>query len=101
MDASVLLPAHGDPLPQAEVILSVYIAHRHSRTEQFRQVLLTAGASTPLEIAATVYADEIEPAFYPLAARQVLAHLLWMDRNGLARSEADGRWVAHGASERP
>jgi glyoxylase-like metal-dependent hydrolase (beta-lactamase superfamily II) len=93
LNASVLLPAHGDPLPHADQLLSFYIAHRHSRTDQFRQALDTLGEATPLDIAVHVYASEIDPQFFPLAAIQVLAHLLWMESNGLARPTDGERWV--------
>lgn len=95
LNPSVLLPAHGDPLRQPQALLDFYIAHRHSRTDQIRQVLVGLGEATPLELAAEVYAGVIEPRFFPLAAAQVLSHLRWMGEHGLARTtDAEVTWLA-------
>lgn len=92
---SVLLPAHGDPLRHPEQLLSFYIAHRHGRTDQFRDALQRLGTATPLEIATEVYADEIDARFLPLAAMQVISHLRWMRDHGLATPiDGEARWRA-------
>lgn len=97
LGASVLLPAHGDPLPHAEELLSFYVAHRHGRTDQIRRVLERLGEATPLELATAVYAAELDPRFLPLAARQVQSHLRWMAEHGLASSDpTEARWTAIG-----
>ncbi|MCO4747521.1 MAG: MBL fold metallo-hydrolase [Proteobacteria bacterium] len=88
-----LLPAHGPVLEQGDAVLSFYVAHRHQRSEQIREALTLKGSSTPLELAATVYAGVIEPAYYPVAAVQIASHLIWLAEHGLA--EADGEhWRA-------
>lgn len=83
LDASVLLPAHGDALPHAEAVLSFYIAHRHSRIDQVRDALNKLGTSTALEIAAAVY-TELDPRLHPLAAVQVTTTLIWLSEQGRA-----------------
>lgn len=95
LQASVLLPAHGEPLPHAETLLSFYIAHRHGRTEQMRLALKQLGNATPLDVATVVYAGEIDDRFLPLAAAQVLSHLLWMAEHNLASPVSDStHWRA-------
>jgi glyoxylase-like metal-dependent hydrolase (beta-lactamase superfamily II) len=90
---SVLLPAHGDALPQADGLLAFYIAHRHQRTEQIRQALDITGVATPQELVRLVYAD-LGPAAWPVAEAQILSHLRWMAQHGLAQPHADEtRWV--------
>ena len=90
LEPTVLLPAHGDPLRHPEALLSFYIAHRNGRTEQFRQVLAERGQATALEIAAEVYAGQIPPSFYPLAAAQVTSHLIWLAEHGVATETPEG-----------
>jgi len=92
LQPSTLLPAHGPALPHAHAVLSFYIAHRHSRTEQVRTALDHAGRATALALAPTVY-PELATALYPLAARQITTHLNWLQANGRVRAHADGRWT--------
>jgi glyoxylase-like metal-dependent hydrolase (beta-lactamase superfamily II) len=87
---TVLLPAHGEPLPHADALLAFYIAHRHQRTEQIRQALDRHGTSTALELAPRVY-PELPAEAMPIAAAQITSHLRWMARHGLARPDGD-RW---------
>lgn len=88
---TVLLPAHGEPLPHADALLGFYIVHRHQRTEQIRQTLDRHGAATPEELAPRVY-PELPPEAWPLGAAQITSHLRWMARHGLARPAEAGRW---------
>jgi len=83
LEPSVLLPAHGPPLEQADAILAFYIAHRHQRTEQIRQALSSLGDATPMDIAPIVYHD-IPKEVHPLAALQIHTHLRWMKQHGMA-----------------
>ncbi len=80
---SALLPAHGPVLEHADAVLSFYVAHRHSRSEQIRSTLDRLGSATPQELAPHVY-PELDPRFHPIAAAQILTHLLWLARHGLA-----------------
>ena len=52
----VLLPGHGPVLADPAAALTQYIAHRAERLDQVRAAL-AAGASTPAEIVAMIYAD--------------------------------------------
>lgn len=87
---SALLPAHGPVLRHPEVLLTTYIAHRHHRSDQIRAAL-DHGDATPLDIAAVVY-PELDAAWLRLASRQVLSHLVWLERHGHARRDGPERW---------
>ena len=92
----VLYPAHGPPLTEAQAVLSWYIEHRLERTEQVRDCLARSSAS-PEELVAQIY-TEIPPAYYPVAARQVLCHLQWMESQNEVREES-GRWHRNGGQD--
>lgn len=68
-----LLPGHGPLLTDPADVLDYYIAHRGERLEQVRAAL-AAGARTPAEIVATVYAGT-DPALWPAAELSVRAQL--------------------------
>lgn len=87
----VLLPAHGPPLPGAETVLSMYVAHRHQRTLQVSEGLGRLGRATALDLAPLVY-PELDRALHPLAALQITSHLLFLERHGRALRDA-GAWV--------
>lgn len=88
---SILLPSHGPPLIQADEVLSMYIAHRHLRTDQIREALDRNGRQTPLQLAKWVYAT-LPAAIHGLAALQVESHLIWMQSNGLSIKNDDQTW---------
>lgn len=82
-------PAHGPTLEDAPAAIEAVVAHRHARSQQV-EAALTAGATTPREVAAVVYAG-IAGVDMTLAAAQALAHLQWLAEEGRTREEA-GRW---------
>jgi ribonuclease/clavin/mitogillin len=90
LSPEVLLPSHGPALPHATQVLAFYVAHRHQRTEQIRAALDRAGAAEPGDLVPLVY-PELPPDAAPVAAMQILSHLRWMRRHGLA-SSSRGRW---------
>lgn len=69
----LLLPGHGPVLTNPVGVLDYYIAHRRERLEQVRAAL-DAGARTPAEVVAIVYAD-IDHALWPAARKSVQAQL--------------------------
>lgn len=90
----VLLPAHGPALEHAESVLSFYVAHRNSRSQQIRDALATLGDAAPIELAPQVYPD-LPAHHHPLAAAQILSHLHWLGANGLASEvPSTDRWRA-------
>jgi len=72
----VLLPGHGPLLGDPAGVLDYYIAHRRERLDQVRAAL-AAGARTPAEIVATVYAD-VDRALWPAAEQSVRAQLEYL-----------------------
>lgn len=88
---TVLYPAHGDPITEAVAKLDEYIDHRNMRTDQIRNALVE-GAVDPLGVVERVYGETIPRFIYPLAARQALCHLQWLQKQGEVRLEGH-RWV--------
>jgi glyoxylase-like metal-dependent hydrolase (beta-lactamase superfamily II) len=72
-DLQVLLPGHGPLLADPAGVLDYYIAHRRERLDQVRAAL-EAGARTPAEVVAVVYAD-VDRALWPAAEQSVRAQL--------------------------
>ncbi len=91
--AARLIPSHGPVLEHAEALLGFYIAHRHQRTAQAAEALRRRGETDVAGLVADVYA-QVDPAVWPIAAVQLLAHLRWMERHGLARELSPGRWIS-------
>jgi glyoxylase-like metal-dependent hydrolase (beta-lactamase superfamily II) len=82
-----LLPAHGPPIEDPDVLLAEYLAHR---AERERQVLagLAGGPVTVAALVAEIYAD-VDPGLHGMAAHSVLAHLLKLEREGRVARERD------------
>ena len=72
-----VLPGHGRELPSAGAAAEGYLRHRLERLEQVRAAL-SAGAGTPEQVVATVYAD-VDRALWPAARLSVLAQLDYLD----------------------
>jgi len=68
-----VLPGHGPELASAGVVAEHYLRHRAARLEQVRAAL-AAGARTPDEVVASVYAD-VDRTLWPAARLSVLAQL--------------------------
>ena len=71
-----VLPGHGPELPSAGAAAEAYLAHREERLEQVRAAL-AAGATTPEQVVATVYAD-VDRALWPAATLSVRAQLAYL-----------------------
>jgi len=74
----VLLPGHGPLLGDPARVLDYYIGHRRERLDQVRSAL-DAGARTPAEVVAIVYAD-VDRALWPAAEQSVRAQLDYLAR---------------------
>jgi glyoxylase-like metal-dependent hydrolase (beta-lactamase superfamily II) len=88
----MLLPAHGPAIVDGPAKLTEYLAHRAMREQRVASAL-TSGAQTLEQLVAVVYADTPR-VLWGLAERSLLAHLLKLEREGLAR-RVDGdrrRW---------
>jgi glyoxylase-like metal-dependent hydrolase (beta-lactamase superfamily II) len=76
----VLFPAHGPPLTNAVARLRHLVAHRLEREERILAAW-KAGLRTAAEIRPEAY-DEVPKAVWPLAERQIRAHLERLERAG-------------------
>jgi glyoxylase-like metal-dependent hydrolase (beta-lactamase superfamily II) len=76
----VLLPGHGPLLSDPAGVLDYYIAHRKERLGQVRAAL-AAGARTPAEVVAIVYAD-VDRSLWPAAEQSVRAQLDYLAPGG-------------------
>jgi glyoxylase-like metal-dependent hydrolase (beta-lactamase superfamily II) len=70
---AVLLPGHGPARVDAAAVIEEYLAHRKLRLDQVRAAL-AAGARTPMDVVATVYAD-VDRSVWPAAEATVRAQL--------------------------
>jgi hydroxyacylglutathione hydrolase len=78
----VLLPGHGEPVRDGLSRLRRLLAHRHDREAEVLAAL-AGGPASAGEIAAKVYAG-LPEALLRAAERNVLAHLIDLDRRGAA-----------------
>jgi glyoxylase-like metal-dependent hydrolase (beta-lactamase superfamily II) len=78
-----VVPAHGPTIHDGEELLLSYIAHRQMREQQIEEALAGRAdrSGYPIELVQDVY-PEVPAIFHPLAARQVLAHLLKLEAEG-------------------
>lgn len=84
-DLRTLLPGHGPVLDDPARVIDFYITHRRERLDQVRAAL-AAGARSPAEIVAVVYAD-VDQSVWPAAEWSVRAQLDYLDY--LARTSPD------------
>jgi glyoxylase-like metal-dependent hydrolase (beta-lactamase superfamily II) len=84
-DAQAIYGGHGPEVRDVRAKLDEYIAHRDARERAIRAALGEDGATIP-EIVARVYAD-VDKRLWPAAARQVLAHLIALEREGRVHAE--------------
>lgn len=75
-----VLPGHGPELLSAGLVAEHYLRHRQARLEQVREAL-TAGASTPEQVVASVYAD-VDRSLWPAALLSVRAQLDYLGCRG-------------------
>jgi glyoxylase-like metal-dependent hydrolase (beta-lactamase superfamily II)/8-oxo-dGTP pyrophosphatase MutT (NUDIX family) len=79
-DPVTLFPGHGPPILDGAAALRELIEHRRWREEKILQAW-RAGHHEPSELRPLVYDDVPEPA-WPLAERQIVAHLERLERAG-------------------
>jgi glyoxylase-like metal-dependent hydrolase (beta-lactamase superfamily II)/8-oxo-dGTP pyrophosphatase MutT (NUDIX family) len=78
LDPLVLFPAHGPTLGEGKTKLEELIRHRLAREAKIRAAL-AVGRATAEEMVAEVY-DDVPPEVWPLALRQIEAHLIRLRR---------------------
>lgn len=86
---SRVLPAHGPIIENPLALIEQYLAHRHHREVQVLSAL-EARLDTVDAITERIYAG-LNPQLGPLARENVLAHLLKLQQEGLARRDG-ARW---------
>ncbi len=89
-----LAPGHGFLVAQPHDVLRALIAHRLRREARVLQALQQRGPAPLDALLPAVYA-EVPVALHPMARRSLLAHLLKLQADGLARLDAAGSvWSA-------
>ncbi len=88
LDASWVYPAHGEPIARERQIFSHYIKHRLARERRIARALREEALSLQ-ELLPLCYADTPQ-AFWPLAERSLLSHLLKLATDGRAFLDASG-----------
>ena len=94
-DLEWLAPGHGFLVARPHDVLRGLVAHRLRREAKVLAALQALHASAPLslqDLLPRVY-DDVKPALHGVAARSLLAHLLKLQSDGVARQQAD-RWSA-------
>jgi glyoxylase-like metal-dependent hydrolase (beta-lactamase superfamily II) len=88
-DAAAIYGGHGPRVDDARGKLDDYLAHRAARERQLRDAL-AGGPCTIPELTARIY-SAVDRALWPAAARQVLAYLLALEREGVVGRTALAR----------
>lgn len=84
-DAHALYGGHGPEVLHVTAKLDEYLAHRAMRETQVRAVLAHGPATLP-ELVRHVYTD-VDHRLWPAAARQILAYLIALEREGVVHAE--------------
>jgi glyoxylase-like metal-dependent hydrolase (beta-lactamase superfamily II) len=84
-DARAIYGGHGPEVRDVRAKLEEYIAHREARERQIAGALANGSETIPA-LVERVYADT-DRRLWPAAARQVLAYLIALEREGRLRTE--------------
>jgi glyoxylase-like metal-dependent hydrolase (beta-lactamase superfamily II) len=79
-DAAVIYGGHGPEIADARAKIDEYIAHRERREAEIIAALASGAATIPA-LVETIYRD-VNRRLWPAAARQVLAYLIALEREG-------------------
>jgi len=90
-DDAVYYPAHGAPIAQPRRLVRGTLGHRRMREGQILRHLERHGPAPALipDMVRAMYAG-IDPRLHGAAGRSVLAHLIDLERRGLARPVGEG-----------
>ena len=91
-DDRLYYPAHGPAVDEPHDHVRRLIEHRRMRERQILGHLERGDGRIPAMVAA-MYTD-IDPRLFPAAGRSVLAHLVDLERRGLARAEGEAWTLA-------
>ena len=84
-NARTIYPGHGEPIRDPAGKLADYIEHRKIRERQILDVLAHHSSTIP-DVVETIYRDTPE-VLWPVAARQVLAYLIALQREGKVQAQ--------------
>ncbi|MBV9440794.1 MAG: MBL fold metallo-hydrolase [Candidatus Eremiobacteraeota bacterium] len=85
-DGAALYGGHGPEVRKVRAKLDEYLAHREAREQQLVAALSDGPATVPTLVTA-IYRD-VDRRLWPAAARQILAYLVALEREGRVRNEA-------------
>jgi glyoxylase-like metal-dependent hydrolase (beta-lactamase superfamily II) len=83
--AKVIYGGHGPEIANPAAKIREYILHRQARQQQLVEAM-QAGATTIPQIVERIYQD-VDRRMWPAAARQALAYLIMLEREGKVRAE--------------
>ena len=84
---NLFLPGHGNPVKNPSERLSFLVNHRLERESQIKEAIKET-ALTALEITELIYTD-IDNKLIPAATRNVFAHLIDLDEQGLVEFQGE------------
>jgi glyoxylase-like metal-dependent hydrolase (beta-lactamase superfamily II) len=85
-----IVPAHGPNVADPQAKIAEYIAHRQLREQQILAVLRQLGpGTTTAQLVAHIY-QNVDPSLHLVAAYSVEAHLIKLEREGVAARAEDG-----------
>ncbi len=88
-DAHILYGGHGEPVNDPQAKLRDYIEHRRQRETEILAAL-SDGPKTIPALVSRIYSGT-NSALWPAAARQILAYLIALEREGVVHSEDAAR----------
>jgi glyoxylase-like metal-dependent hydrolase (beta-lactamase superfamily II) len=88
LEPRVLYPGHGPTVFEAAAKLEEYVSHRAMRERQIVDAL-AGGPHAARDIVPGIY-GEYPPDLFPVAERQVLAHLVKLEREGIVERTGGG-----------
>jgi len=92
LDIAYLAPGHGFLMDQPYAMIDRLVSHRLAREAKVLQALRSHGQGSLDALVPLAY-DDVPPILHRVASRSLLAHLLKLEQDGLARREGD-QWVA-------
>jgi glyoxylase-like metal-dependent hydrolase (beta-lactamase superfamily II) len=96
LDASVVLPAHGDPIDEPAALFRRYVTHRLAREAKVLAAVTAAagrgaGGATAAELVPLAY-DDVPATTWPIALLSLRAHLKKLEDEGRVRLGPDARY---------
>jgi glyoxylase-like metal-dependent hydrolase (beta-lactamase superfamily II) len=90
LSPSVIYPAHGEPMTDADATVQRYVEHRMQRVQQVVQAL-QSGPQTAQQLVDRIYGAELDETLRAYAATALEAYLLFLE-HGERVTLSGGRW---------